>query len=77
MSFDPLASQGIAKAVEQGSAAAATVRRCLEGDGLALAEYANALSAAYAQYLVTRTAYYRLEQRWRDADFWKTRHRDA
>ena len=77
MTFDPLTSQGIAKAVEQGGAAAAAIGHCLEGNRVALDEYANALSARYAEYLATRTGYYRLEQRWSDAEFWQSRQQCA
>ncbi len=73
MTFDPLSSQGIAKAVEQGSAAATAIGDCLKGDRGALAEYEGALSARYAEYLAVRTGYYRLEQRWNDAEFWQSR----
>lgn len=73
MTFDPLTSQGIAKAVEQGGAVAAAIGHCLKGNEFALDEYANALSARYAEYLATRTGYYRLEQRWSAAEFWQSR----
>jgi flavin-dependent dehydrogenase len=73
MSFDPLSSQGIAKAVEQGQEAAAAIGRLLGGETAAIDEYADALAARYADYLATRGAYYRLEQRWSDAEFWKAR----
>lgn len=75
MTFDPLSSQGIAKAVEQGHEAAAAIGRCLEGDSAAVDAYAEAVSARYAEYLGTRAGYYRLEQRWSDAEFWKARQR--
>lgn len=77
MTFDPLSSLGIAKAVEQGHEAAAAIGRCLEGDAAAVDAYADVLSARYADYLVTRAAYYRLERRWNDAEFWKVRQREA
>jgi flavin-dependent dehydrogenase len=73
MTFDPLTSQGIAKAVEQGAAATAAIGHCLKGNGKALDEYASALSSRYAEYLATRRGYYRLEQRWSDAEFWQSR----
>ena len=73
MTFDPLSSQGIAKAVEEGSAAASAICSHFEGDELALARHAAAAPARYAEYLSARTSYYRLEQRWTDAEFWRTR----
>ena len=73
MTFDPLTSQGIAKAVEQGAAVTAAIGHCLKGNREALDEYANALSSRYAEYLATRTGYYRLEQRWNDAEFWQSK----
>ena len=77
MTFDPLSSQGIAKAIEQGHEAAVAIGRCLEGDTAAVDAYAEAVSARYAEYLGTRAGYYRLEQRWSGAQFWKSRQREA
>lgn len=77
MTFDPLSSQGIAKALEQGHEAAVAIGRCLEGDTAAVDAFAEAVSARYAQYLGTRAAYYRLEQRWSGAQFWKSRQREG
>lgn len=73
MTFDPLSSQGIAKAVEQGAAVASAISHSLAGDGAALADYADGLSGHYAEYLTARAGYYRLEQRWSDTEFWRSR----
>jgi flavin-dependent dehydrogenase len=77
MTFDPLSSLGIAKAVDQGGAMAAVLGRHLNSSAPVLDEYVDDLSARYAQYLATRTGYYRLEQRWSDAEFWQSRQQCA
>jgi len=46
-------------------------------EAAAVDAFAEAVSARYAQYLGTRAAYYRLEQRWSGAQFWKSRQREG
>jgi len=75
--FDPLSSQGIAKAVEQGTAVASAISQSLNGNVSALAEYADDVCARYAAYAAERAGYYRLEQRWSDSEFWRSRQQLA
>jgi flavin-dependent dehydrogenase len=75
LAFDPLASQGIAKALDHGTRAAAQIASYLAGDGAALERFALQLRSDYAAYEKTRTGYYRLEARWPQSPFWQRRHR--
>jgi flavin-dependent dehydrogenase len=73
-SFDPLSSHGIGAALEGGLRAAVAIQRRLNGDGDALAAYAEHNRRAYARYQAMWLAYYAEEQRWPDAPFWRRRH---
>jgi len=74
MAFDPLASQGIAKALEQGKRAASSIVAYLSGDASSLERFALQLQQEYTAYRATRADYYRLEIRWAQSIFWKRRH---
>jgi flavin-dependent dehydrogenase len=65
-SFDPLAAQGIYKALEDGIDV---------GERIASGEAAprDAIARRYADYRANRAWLYAREQRWRDAPFWKRR----
>jgi flavin-dependent dehydrogenase len=73
-SFDPLSSQGITTAIASGLDAAQSAAAWLNGDERAPKSYADRVRRGYAEYLAHRSVYYRIEQRWIDAKFWKTRH---
>lgn len=75
VSFDPLSSQGIAKALEDGANAAEAVMAHLGGDGNALENTAARFATIYSDYEQTRLGYYALERRWLDAPFWRRRQR--
>jgi flavin-dependent dehydrogenase len=72
--WDPLSSQGIAKALRSGVAAADTIIEYLSGDPAAMVRYANGSQADFEQYLNTYHHYYRREMRWPEAVFWNRRH---
>jgi flavin-dependent dehydrogenase len=74
MAFDPLASQGIAKALEQGKRAASSIVAYLSGDASSLERFALQRQREYTAYRATRADYYRLEMRWAQSTFWKRRH---
>lgn len=71
--FDPLAAQGIHKALEDGLRAAEAIGAWLEGDAQALESYADAIASRFDAYLRNRVYFYSGEQRWADAPFWKRR----
>jgi flavin-dependent dehydrogenase len=74
MAFDPLASQGIAKALNHGKRAAAHITAYLAHDSASLRRLAGEFECEYATYRATRADYYRLEKRWPRSAFWSRRH---
>jgi len=76
MAFDPIASQGIAKALDHGRQAAAAVASHLAGDASPLERFAHDRAREYSAYRARRADYYRIETRWPRAVFWKRRHED-
>jgi flavin-dependent dehydrogenase len=74
MAFDPVASQGIAKALNQGRRTAASIASHLAGDPSPLKRFALDLEQEYAAYRTKRANYYRIEKRWLQSVFWKRRH---
>jgi flavin-dependent dehydrogenase len=74
-SFDPLSSQGIVRALESGRRAAAAIHGHFAGDRSVLQGCALALREQYQRYLDARLEYYRREQRWPHAVFWRRRQR--
>ena len=76
MAFDPLASQGISKALDHGKRAASSIAAYLSGDALSLVRLALQLNQEYAAYRAMRADYYRIEMRWPQSVFWKRRHEE-
>ncbi|MDC8748545.1 FAD-dependent monooxygenase [Xanthomonas campestris] len=72
-SFDPLAAQGIYKAISDGLQAAASVSAALASDSDLSDDYASAVQARFAEYLINRNHFYNLERRWPDSAFWARR----
>lgn len=77
MAFDPLASQGIAKALDHGQRAATSISAYLKGDDSSLERFALDLKREYAVFQTTRAQYYCLEQRWPQSVFWRRRNAGA
>jgi flavin-dependent dehydrogenase len=72
-SFDPLSAQGISSAINSGLDAAHAAAKWLSGDRESLVAYADGVRRNYAEYLTQRSVYYRIERRWQNGEFWKTR----
>jgi flavin-dependent dehydrogenase len=72
--FDPLSSQGIVKALRQGTVAAYAVADHLGGAREALEKYAAFVRREHAEFTATKRDYYRRETRWPDSPFWRRRH---
>jgi flavin-dependent dehydrogenase len=77
MAFDPIASQGIAKALAHGKLAAAAIASHLAGDASPLGEFLRNREQEYMAYRAKRADYYRIEMRWPQSAFWKRRHEEA
>jgi flavin-dependent dehydrogenase len=75
--FDPLASKGIAKGLEDARQSADVVLRYLSGSGDVLREHAERVIEAYNDYRRMRSGYYLLETRWSSSPFWHRRQRSA
>lgn len=74
ISFDPLSSQGISKALRGGIFAAyAIADRLLRNDGQGLLRYQTLLEVEFADYQAAYADYYGRERRWPDAPFWRRR----
>jgi flavin-dependent dehydrogenase len=71
--LDPLSSRGLYTALELGLIAGAGIDRQLRGDARGLKRYAERIESQFARYLELRTSYYSLEERWREAPFWRRR----
>jgi flavin-dependent dehydrogenase len=72
-SYDPLSSQGVVTALEDGQRAGHAVRDWLRGDSGTLAAYADLAGVLYRNYLAQRYSYYYTEQRWTSSPFWHRR----
>ncbi len=76
-SHDPLSSMGIANALSTGMHAARAIDAALGGDRSLLEQYAHAVAEHYQSYRAMQRRFYRVEQRWPEATFWKRRHAAA
>ncbi len=73
LSFDPLSSQGIFKALQSGLTAAETIDAVLRGQTSAVLDWSLENRRRFDRYLRTRQEYYGLERRWPDSVFWRRR----
>ena len=74
MAFDPLASQGVYRALGSGLQAAAAIERQWRQEAGALQAYEREAVSDFDRYLVQRQHFYRLEGRWPTQEFWRRRH---
>jgi len=74
MAFDPLAAQGISKALQSGVSAAQAIHAHFSGSESAWCDYAADLRDSFGKYMIMRNEYYRREMRWPDSPFWQRRH---
>jgi flavin-dependent dehydrogenase len=73
--FDPLSSQGIAKALRSGVFASYAIGDLLtRGEHSGMDRYRRYVRDEFESYAKVRTAYYREEQRWPASEFWRRRH---
>ena len=74
LAFDPLSSQGICRSLESGLLGARAIAAALDGHDSALLDWSFQNRQRFASHVQTRQAYYRLERRWPDSEFWRRRH---
>jgi flavin-dependent dehydrogenase len=75
MSYDPLSSLGITKALDSGMNAAEAIIAFQNGREDALLAWPTQTERTLASYLETWKKYYGLEQRWPNSEFWARRQR--
>ncbi|HEY2876522.1 MAG TPA: FAD-dependent oxidoreductase [Reyranella sp.] len=73
--YDPIASQGIHKALSDGLLSAAAIADHLAGIHSAFDGYAASITAGFADYLSNRNYLYGSERRWPSSTFWQNRAR--
>jgi len=73
LSFDPLSSQGIFTALYTGMKAGHAVLATLSGEPRAVEAYAARLESIRSAYLRQHRFFYRMERRWPDEPFWRSR----
>ncbi|WGO98273.1 tryptophan 7-halogenase [Saccharophagus degradans] len=78
MCYDPLSSQGITKSLVQGIYAGHALSDWFasstnESKQQALRTYANSCSSGFQNYYAKWCEYYKLENRWQSATFWRRR----
>jgi 2-polyprenyl-6-methoxyphenol hydroxylase-like FAD-dependent oxidoreductase len=76
-SFDPLASQGVYRALESGLKAAEAIEEYWTRSRKALEDYERSQMSQYERYLIQRHEVYRRECRWPEHEFWRRRQQDA
>lgn len=73
MCFDPLAAQGIYKAIADGLEAAACIATALESSSDLDPQFDIRARSRFAEYLANRNYFYGLERRWPGSLFWQRR----
>ena len=74
LSFDPLSSQGIYKALESGIRAAEAISLTWSENPCGLRDYAEWVQRQYRRYQEAYGKYYGSETRWPNSVFWRRRH---
>jgi flavin-dependent dehydrogenase len=73
MTWDPLSSQGILKAIHESRSAAAAVRAALSGDNTLLNKHAQDIIKSFDTYCKARHYFYDRVRRWPLSKFWLSR----
>jgi 2-polyprenyl-6-methoxyphenol hydroxylase-like FAD-dependent oxidoreductase len=71
--WDPLSASGLTAALRSGSELALAISAALAGNPGALNRYGETIHRRYTRYLFQRSAYYQIEKRWPEAEFWQRR----
>lgn len=74
MAFDPISSWGITKALCDGYYGARAMERESKGMKGATAEYVIRRRKEFGHYMTKRANFYHAEGRWRESEFWQSRH---
>jgi flavin-dependent dehydrogenase len=71
--FDPLAGNGVLKALESGIDSSSAIQNGLDERNM-FDNYAEKMALIFNNYLIGRRKYYEKEQRWGQSLFWRRRH---
>ena len=71
--YDPIAAQGIYKALSDGVQAAPVIAVCLDGNADGLSAYHSAVATRFNEYVANRNFFYGVETRWAASPFWARR----
>jgi flavin-dependent dehydrogenase len=74
IAFDPLAGQGICKALRSGVNAADAIHVYFSGRRSPFNDYTRAIKDGFLNYMAMRNDYYHREMRWPESPFWQRRH---
>jgi flavin-dependent dehydrogenase len=73
--YDPVSSYGMTSALGSGYYAGQAIADCLSGEAAAIDAYRFLTEKTFADYLPMWQQQYVVEQRWKEAPFWKARQR--
>ena len=73
VAFDPVAGQGIYRALESGILAGDAAMDLLAGSQEQLGKYESGVSRTFTRFLELRQVFYSLETRWPNSVFWRRR----
>jgi flavin-dependent dehydrogenase len=74
IAIDPLAGQGICKALRSGVNAAEAIHAYFSGRRSPFTDYTRAIKDAFLNHMAMRNDYYQREMRWPESPFWQRRH---
>lgn len=72
--YDPIASQGLYKALSDGVTAGRVLAAVLQGQRKELEQYQFGIKERYKRYFDQRCGLYGQERRWAGAEFWRNRN---
>lgn len=72
--FDPLAGNGILKALQSGIDSSNAILAHNSNELYHFREYSEKIAAVFNEYLMKRLRYYQAEKRWSQSAFWVRRH---
>ena len=71
--FDPIVSQGICKALNNGISAGRAIADKIKNEAATVLAYKQGIRSAYGQYYSDRNLLYSREKRWINSPFWSNR----
>jgi flavin-dependent dehydrogenase len=72
-SYDPLSGLGLCTAMNMATRAATVIKDLLEGNVTTMLDYERANNQSFVHYRTAHRAYYGVEGRWPESEFWRRR----